>query len=152
MIFMKGNYCFRKSTLNDIDLIFKLKELGLKWYIEIIYGWDDEVQRRKTEEHLKQYLDDIRIIRVDNKDVGVTAFHKNEDYYCIGLTVIHPDYQNMGIASSILSEYIECAKKDRKRIIIKTYKYNPAKRLYERLGFKVYNEDDTHVYMEIKCA
>lgn len=94
-------------------------------------------------------MNDIRIIRVNDKDVGVTAFHKNKDYYCIGLTIVHPDYQNMKIATSILSDYIECAKKDNKRIIIKTYKYNPAKKLYKRLGFKIYNEDKTHVYMEI---
>ena len=32
----------------------------------------------------------------------------------------------------------------------KTYKENPAKNLYERLGFKKYDEDNTHIYLEIK--
>lgn len=39
-------------------------------------------------------------------------------------------------------------KKENKEILIKTYKYNPAKKLYERLGFKVYDEDNTHVYLK----
>ena len=63
--------------------------------------------------------------------------------------MVHPDYQSSGIGSIIISEYIKIAKKDKKRIIIKTYKLNPAKKLYERLGFKKYNEDNTHIYFDI---
>ena len=145
----KINYSFRNVTINDLDFIYNLKELGLKWYIEIIYGWDDDVQRRLTKDELEKHIADYRIIMIDNKDIGVTAFHKNKDYYCIGLTIVHPDYQNNGIASSILNSYIEVAKGDKKEIVIKTYKYNPARVLYERLGFNKYDEDSTHVYMNI---
>lgn len=48
-----------------------------------------------------------------------------------------------------MKEYIDLAKKSNKKIKIKVYKENPAKRLYERLGFKIYNEDDTHLYLSI---
>lgn len=143
-------YELRKCTYDDVDFILKLKSLGMKWYIEKIYGWDESVQREKTIDELNKSIDDMNIIRVDNCDVGVTTFHKNKEYYCIGLTLIHPDYQGKGLATDILSKYIECAKEDNKEIVIKTYKYNPARRLYERLGFKVYDEDNTHVYMNIK--
>lgn len=37
-------YNLRKCTFDDIDFIFELKKLCLKWYIEIVYGWDDESQ------------------------------------------------------------------------------------------------------------
>ena len=61
--------------------------------------------------------------------------------------MIHPEYQNKGIATNILKEYIEIARKDNKKIILKTYKKNPARKLYERLGFKIYKEDETHVHL-----
>ena len=32
---------------------------------------------------------------------------------------------------------------------IKTYKENPAQKLYKRLGFEVYKKDDTHIYLDI---
>lgn len=49
----------------------------------------------------------------------------------------------------IVIDNIDIARKENKIIRIKTYKYNSAKKLYERLGFKQYNEDDTHIYLRI---
>lgn len=143
------NYTLRDCTYDDVEFILELKRLGLKWYIEKIYGWNENIQRQKTIQELNKNIKDMKIIIVDNKDVGITTFNKNEDFYSIGLTIIHPDYQNKKIATNILLKYIEMAKEDRKRIIIKTYKKNPAKRLYERIGFKKYDNDDTHIYLEI---
>lgn len=142
-------YYLRNCSYDDVEFIVELKRLGLKWYIEDLYGWDEEIQKCKTIEELEANPNATKIIVVDNKDVGVTAFQKNEEHYTIGLTLIHPDYQNRKIATTILSNYIEIAKKDKKRIIIKTFKENRAKNLYERLGFTVYKRDNTHIYLEI---
>jgi len=143
------NIEYRNCKYSDVDFILKLKELCFKWYIEVIYGWDINIQRKKTIEELDEYIDNMRIIKLDNKDIGVTTFYEKEGTYVVGLIIIHPDYQNKGIATNIIKEYINVAKNENKRIIIKTYKKNPAKRLYERLGFKLYNEDETHVHMHI---
>lgn len=140
---------FRNVIYDDCEFILKLKELCLKWYIEIIYGWDTNIQREKTKHELKKHIDDMKIIIIDNKDVGVTTFYEEDGEYVVGLIMVHPDCQGLGIGSKIINEYINIAKKENKRIIIKTYKLNPAKNLYERLGFKVYNEDSTHVYLDI---
>lgn len=143
------NIRFRKCQFSDVDFIVNLKELCFKWYIDIIYGWDINVQKELTLKELNERLDDMRIIMDDNKDIGITTFYMKDDVYVIGLIIIHPNYQNKGIATKILSDYINKAKNDKKKIIIKTYKDNPAKSLYQRLGFKLYKEDNTHVYLEI---
>lgn len=143
------NIDFRKCKYDDLDFIMELKELCLKWYIEIIYGWNNKVQREKTILELDKHINDMRIIICNNINIGITTFYEENDAYVIGLIMIHPNYQNKGIATTILNEYINIAKKDHKKIIIKTYKKNPARKLYERLGFNLYNEDYTHVYLEI---
>ena len=140
---------FRKCEYDDCEFILGLKELCLKWYIEIIYGWDINVQRQKTKEELESHKDDMRIMIHDNKDIGVTTFYEENGEYVVGLIMVHPDCQNLGIGSRIINSYIDIARKEKKRILIKTYKLNPAKNLYERLGFKIYKEDTTHVYLEI---
>lgn len=142
-------YALRCCEKSDFDLIFKLKKLCMKWYIEIIYGWNEELQISKTHNEIDRNISDMKIIIVDKKDVGVTTFTQNDDCYCVGLIMIHPNYQNNGIASSIISDYINIAKKDNKKIIIKTFKENPARKLYERLGFKEYNTDKTHIHLQI---
>ena len=142
-------YALRNCTYDDFELLFNLKKLCMKWYIEKIYGWDDEVQKTKTRNEINRNINDMKIIEVDGRGIGVTTFSKSEEYYRVGLIMIHPDYQNNGIGASIISNYIDMAKKDGKRIIIKTYKKNPARKLYERLGFTLYETDETHVHLEI---
>ena len=143
------NMEFRKCDYSDADYILKLKELCIKWYIEIIYGWNIEVQREKTIHELQKHKDDMRILIKDGKDIGVTTFYEENNQYVVGLIMIHPEYQGESLGSKIIKEYIDLAKKSNKKIKIKVYKENPAKRLYERLGFKIYNEDDTHLYLSI---
>ena len=142
-------FTLRKCTNDDFELLFELKKLCMKWYIEKIYGWDDEVQKIKTRNEINRNISDMKIIEVNGRGIGVTTFSKGDEYYRVGLIMIHPDYQNKGIGASIISNYIEMAKADGKRIIIKTYKKNPARKLYERLGFVPYETDDTHVHLEI---
>lgn len=143
------SYDFRQCSFNDLEFILELKTLGMKWYIEKIYGWDIEVQKQKTLKEMKNKISNMKVIVVDGKDVGITTFSEFEDYFEVGLIIIHPNYQNKGIASSIINEYINIAKTKRKRIIIKTYKENPAQKLYLRLGFNIYKTDDTHIYFLI---
>lgn len=142
-------YELRQCKYNDLNFIFELKKLCLKWYIDSIYGWNDEIQLKKTNNELIRNIDSMKIIQVGKHDIGVTTFFKNDEFYQVGLTMIHPDYQSKGIGGGIIKDYIAQAKRDNKRIIIKTYKENPARNLYKRLGFKVYDTDQTHIYLEI---
>ncbi len=145
-----NNISFKNCEYTDLEYILLLKELCLKWYIEIIYGWDLDIQRKLTNKELDNHKDDMRIIMKDGKDIGITTFYKENDEYEVGLIMIHPDNQGGGLGGTIINEYIKYAHDDNKTIKIKVYKENPARRLYERLGFILYKEDDTHAYLSIR--
>ena len=142
------NYKLRSCCLEDLEFILELKTLGMKWYIEKLYGWDLGLQREITKQEMNSKLEDIKIVTLGSKDIGVTTFSEYKDFYEVGLIVIHPDYQNKGIATSIIKKYINTAKMNKKRIVIKTYKENPAKNLYLKLGFTIFKTDKTHLYLE----
>ena len=61
------DFTLRNCTLNDLDFILNLKELGMKWYIEKLYGWNAEIQKAKTLEELNKYLNDMKIIMIIKK-------------------------------------------------------------------------------------
>lgn len=143
------NYKLRNCKYSDLDFIFDLKKTTMKWYIEKIYGWNDQIQKNKTKIELDKNINNMKIVLVDDKHIGVTTFTEETSNYVIGLIIIDPKYQGNGIASNIINNYINIAKNNNKRIIIKTYKDNPAKKLYIKLGFKIYDKDETHIYMEI---
>ena len=141
---------FRKCEYEDLEFILKLKELGMKWYHEKIYGWDINFQRERTKREIEKFIDTLKIIIVDDKDIGVLNFFEDNNELVIGLIIVNPDYQGKGIATKIINDCIDASKKENKTIRLSTYKYNPAKLLYEKLGFEQYSEDDTHAYLHIK--
>lgn len=141
------NYNLRPCTIDDYELLFKLKVECLKWYVEKIYGWDDTIQREILKKEINEKMSYMKIIQIDNTDIGVTTHFIDKDGNdVVGLIAILPDYQGKGIGTDIIKKYISNASK---RIILQVFKDNPARELYEKLGFKKYGETNTHILMEI---
>jgi ribosomal protein S18 acetylase RimI-like enzyme len=56
----------------------------------------------------------------------------------------------MGIGSDFEEDLLGRARNDRRRISLRVLKVNPAKTLYERLGFVVVGEDAATIAMQAK--
>jgi len=56
-------------------------------------------------------------------------------------------FQRQGIGSRVIRAVIDEATRERKAVTLSVVKINPARRLYERLGFSVTHEDLHKVYM-----
>lgn len=58
-----------------------------------------------------------------------------------------PDFQNLGIGHSLIEQMQQRA--DAEGLVIELFveTYNPAKRLYDRLGFTVINESGVYLRM-----
>ncbi|MBR3882143.1 MAG: GNAT family N-acetyltransferase [Clostridia bacterium] len=141
-------YTFRDCLFNDYDLLFRLKEENFKKYIEECWGWDLEDQHRRLKEDLELNISRKKIIMVNGNSVGVYATgYLDGDFFIEEINILK-EYQNYKIGSRILNNQLE--ENASKGIVTKlrVFKNNPAKNLYERLGFKVYKEIETHYYME----
>lgn len=142
-------YTFRPCVLDDFDFLFMLKKDNFRRYIEEIWGWNEEEQKNRLKEDLKIHLQHKKIILLDDKPIGiyVTHFTEDGDLYINEISILK-EYQNKGIATKIISKQIKENKNKEIRTILQVFKNNPAKKLYERLGFRVYNETETHYQME----
>lgn len=145
------NYVFRNFELNDFDFLFSLKKENFKWYVDEIWGWNDndQIERLKKDIAQNQHYN-RKIIEIYNQPIGIyISFNtENGDFFIAEISLLKK-YQNKGIGTSILKKQIEENKIRGIRTILQVFKNNPAKELYERLGFKIYNETETHYQMEL---
>lgn len=140
-------YTLRQCTEDDFEFIFKLKVLCFKWYVEKIYGWDEEKQRSLTLAEILNNLNAMRIIQVNGEDAGLSTFSVDENNDGrIGLFAILPEYQGQGLGTQVLQDII--SDNPNRRLYLKVYKENPARHLYERVGFSIYGDTQTHYLYE----
>lgn len=59
-----------------------------------------------------------------------------------------PTHRGQGIAGSLIGDLIAEARRERLPLRLSVMNNNPARRLYERLGFVAIDESDLHVEME----
>ena len=118
-------------------------------YIEKYFEWNEEERKEMYYNTLKNYLGEYNIIVINNKDVGIFAVdesYKGESY--ISEISLNKEYQNKGIGTDILNNLLIKNKQKGLKTKLKVFKNNPAKKLYERLGFSVYGENESHYQME----
>ena len=142
-------YNFKNATLDDFDFLFQLKKQNFNEYVEKIWGWNDEEQKERLKKDLKEHLLHKKIIELDGKKIGVYAAHltANGEFFINEISLLK-DYQNQGIGTDVLIKQLEENKEKGIKTILQVFKENPAKQLYERLGFTIYNETGTHYQME----
>ena len=143
------NYTFRPCTLDDLDFLFNLKKQNFKCYVEKIWGWNDKEQKDRLKNDLEKHLEHKKIILLNDVLIGIYAVHFTEqgDLFINEISLLK-EYQKRGIGTDILNKQLEENRAKGIRTILQVFKDNPAKELYEKLGFSVYNETETHYQME----
>ena len=92
-------------------------------------------------------LAEVRIITVAGEDVGWLQTALADDAIFLGQLYLDGRFQRQGICSRVMYVLIEDAIHGKKAITLAVVKINPARRLYDRLGFRVTHEDQHKVYM-----
>ena len=142
------DYKIRFATPDDHDLIYALKAESVRPYVERIWGWDEDYQRKDFDadfSHIKLF----NVIEVDGKYAGFVQYYFEYPYFEVVEIHLLPEYRGKGIGSDIL-RYLQkvCIAQDR-NIRIGCFKENHrAKSLYQRLGFMQTQETDTHYILE----
>ena len=141
-------YQLRPAKTTDYEFLYQLKVACLKEYVAATWGWDKTYQREHFAAHFDPDL--IQIVVVNGRDVGQLSVMDDENGVQISGVYILPEFQNQGLGTTILGDVIEEARKGRQPASLQVLKVNPARRLYERLGFVVVAENETHFQMRLR--
>jgi GNAT superfamily N-acetyltransferase len=103
---------------------------------------------RQRESFRQQWqLPEVRIITIGGNDVGWLQSAPAKDAIFLAQLYLDGRFQRQGIGSRVLRALIEVAAREGKAVTLGVVKINPARRLYERLGFSVTHEDQYKFYM-----
>ena len=142
------DYKIRFATPDDYDLIYALKSESIRPYVEKIWGWDEDYQKKDFDGDFSN-MEQFNVIEIDGKFVGFVQYYFEYPYFEVVELHLLPEYRGKGIGSQIL-RYLQkaCIAQDRK-IRIGCFKENHrAKALYQKLGFMQTEETDTHYILE----
>ena len=136
----------RPAGDGDREWLFDLHEAAMRAGAEAAYGpWDRASQR---ERFLARTEPDVRIVSVDGIDVGAVHLSDGPDgSLYIGLIEVLPEHQNRGIGTAVIRALDEEAARAGSGLALRVRKANRAKSLYDRLGFRTVDEDETHFHM-----
>jgi ribosomal protein S18 acetylase RimI-like enzyme len=136
----------RPALENDRAYVERVYFETQRWLIEALLGWrDDDVE---SERFADQYdAANTSIIVVDGEDAGWLTVQRGADIYVQSIYLV-AKYQRHGIGTRLLQQLLDEGNERGTVVRLDTASINPARRLYERLGFTVVREDGFKVYMQ----
>jgi ribosomal protein S18 acetylase RimI-like enzyme len=139
------SYSLRPAVPVDSDFIYAVRVAGLKDYVAQNWGWDESFQAARSRASFN--AENYQIIVVDSRDVGALWVESRENELFLADIEILPEWRGRGLGTSIIRDLLGRARVLGRPVSLQVLKINPARRLYERLGFSVVGETETHYLM-----
>jgi ribosomal protein S18 acetylase RimI-like enzyme len=135
----------RAATPVDYAFARTVHHAGMRWIAERLSGWDDAAQDEKFERQF--VLPEVRIIVTGGQDVGYVQVAAEPDALLLKELHIAAPFQKRGIGTEVLRRLLTEAARMGKPMTVGVVTFNPAFRLYERLGFRIVRRDAHKFYL-----
>lgn len=141
------DFVLRPARAADYEWLWNLKRLTMRPYVEQTWGiWDDFAQEEFFRHSYR--AEAVQVIVVDRTDAGLLHVEREPHEIFLANIQIHPDFQNRGLGSAVVRTVIETGHQLNLPIRLQVLKVNrDARRLYERLGFRVSHDTATHTIL-----
>jgi GNAT superfamily N-acetyltransferase len=137
----------RDATGDDLEFLFSLLRESLGPYVVRTFGpWDDAEQRARFLAATDPATH--RIVELDGRPIGCLAVRRLRDEVRLHRVLLLPEWQDQGIGTRLVRDVVAEARAEGLPVRLRVFRVNPARRLYERLGFVATGETGTHVLME----
>ncbi len=147
---------FRPVTPGDEELLYRIYA-GTRTEELAPVPWSDEQKqlflrmqfRAQSTDYAAHFPDgDFRVILLDGEPAGRLYLHRRPDEVRIVDIALLPERRRTGAGSVILRGILAAAAAEGKPVRIHVERFNPALRLYERLGFRPTGDDGVYFLME----
>jgi ribosomal protein S18 acetylase RimI-like enzyme len=153
---MSGAVELRPVGPQDGELLFRVyastraEELSIvpweEWQKEAFLRAQFEAQDRWYREHYAAASFDV--VLIGGEPAGRLYVHRGEAEIRIVDIALLSEYRGGGVGTALLREFMDEADAAGKRVTIHVERFNPALRLYERLGFAVAEDKGVYLLLE----
>jgi ribosomal protein S18 acetylase RimI-like enzyme len=134
----------RPALEGDEPFLFELRKATMTEHLARVGESIDDAQHRAR---LRHRYDTARVICLDGTPAGLLKAYRTENEWIVVQLQIAPAHQGHGMGERVLQTILLDAQADALPVTLKVLKGNPAKRLYERLGFEIVDEDEIQFHM-----
>jgi len=134
---------YRPFTPEDLPFVAELYASTRREELAVT-GWPIEVQEaflaqqhEAQHSHYSIYYADAEwlIVEREGQVIGRLYLNETDDDLCIVDISLLPQFRARGLGGAIMRDILELARERSKSVSIHVEKNNPARRLYDRLGF-----------------
>jgi ribosomal protein S18 acetylase RimI-like enzyme len=120
-------------------------------------GWNDSQQdaflrmqfQFQTTHYRKHYADaSFQIVVRDDAPIGRLYVYQGASEIRLMDIALLPEYRGSGIGGAIIEDLLREAAQLKKTVTLHVERFNPALRLYHRLGFRVAEDQGVNLFME----
>ena len=136
----------RAATTDDADFLYHLHRAAMQAYVVHTWGrWDEAWQWQRFRQHFDPSA--CQIVVLHGQDIGAIRVARRAADIDLSSIELLPAYQGQGIGTQLITTLIAEAHQAGIPLTLQVLKVNPARRLYERLGFSTCGETATHYLM-----
>jgi ribosomal protein S18 acetylase RimI-like enzyme len=146
----------RPCRVDDQDFLFKLYASTRRHEIAG-FGWPEAQQemflRMQFDAQRKSYdtaygQAEHQIVEQDGRPIGRMMVLRGKEFAVLVDIALLEEHRGQGIGGELLRELGRSCDRERVPLRLQVLKTNPARRIYERLGFEQTGEDQMYLQME----
>ncbi|GKW28580.1 GNAT family N-acetyltransferase [Pectobacterium brasiliense] len=139
------NITFRPATPEDEQFLFELRRATMDEHLHRAGVIADDSAHWQR---IKYHYNDAHIVLMGSERIGLFKRHKGANEWTIIQIQILPAYQGQGIAAWLLNTFLQQADEANVPVTLSVLNGNRAITLYQRVGFKIVDNDDIALKMK----
>ena len=132
----------RRATENDRDFFWETRREG---FLPLVPDWDDAAMREQADREFDELP--VQIVEEDGERIGYLCVVHRPDHLWLDEVVIVTSAQGRGLGTALVEQVVEEASARGLQVRLSVLEHNPARRLYERLGFRIVDVDRPRLLM-----
>ena len=136
----------RLARAEEVDALYAIHRETMREYVAQTYGdWDETDQAARFRERFTPGR--YEAIELAGDVIGYIDCERDADGWHLNNIRVAPKWQGHGIGAALIRALITRADAEHVPVGLSVLRVNPARALYERLGFLVVEESETHFRM-----